>query len=205
VLNDQDGELIVPVIEKGRPERGMPPLPLSPDDAKAVAIFLHSVLAAAGRQGSPPPTNLPPPDIVVGDAKGGQEFFTAKCTACHSITGDLQGVGARFPDAKSLQNAWVSGGLAAGRGRGGRGRSSGSVITAAVTLPSGETVEGPLVRYDDFLVVLMQADGTPRSFRRDGDQPKLEIRNPLQGHTDLLAVYTDKNMHDVTAYLVTLK
>ena len=50
-----------------------------------------------------------------------------------------------------------------------------------------------------------EADGTERSFRREGDRPKVEVRDPLQGHSDLLAVCTDKNMHDVTAYLVTLK
>ncbi len=80
-----------------------------------------------------------------------------------------------------------------------------STVTVTVTLPSGEKAEGQLRRIDDFIVTLVEADGTERSFRRDGDRPKVEIRDPLQGHRDLLAVYTDKDMHDVTAYLVTLK
>jgi cytochrome c oxidase cbb3-type subunit 3 len=207
VLADQDGEAIVPVIQNGRPDKGMPPMPINAGDARAVAIFLHSLLAAAGRQGSPPPVDTPPPDVLVGNAAAGQVFFAAKCTTCHSATGDLQGIAARIPEAKTLQNLWVSGGIAAGRGgRGGRGRgSSGSVVTATVTLPSGEKSEGQLRRLDDFIVVLLQADGTERSFRREGDRPKVEIRDPLQGHRDLLAVYTEKDMHDVTAYLVTLK
>ena len=79
-------------------------------------------------------------------------------------------------------------------------------MTATVTLPSGETVEGRLVRIDDFLVTLALADGTHRArFRRDGDVPKVEVQDPMKAHRDLLAVYTDKDMHDVTAYLVTLK
>ena len=82
---------------------------------------------------------------------------------------------------------------------------AGSTVTVTVTLPSGEKAEGQLRRIDDFIVTLVQADGTERSFRRDGDRPKVDIRDPLQGHRDLLAVYTDKDMHDVTAYLVTLK
>jgi len=207
VLADQEGEAIVPVIQKGRPDKGMPPMPLNADDAKAVATYLHSLLAAAGRQGSPPPVDLPPPNVVVGDAGAGQKFFAAKCTACHSTTGDLQGIATRIPDAKTLQNIWVSGGMAAGRGgRGGRGRgSSAAAVTVVVTMPSGEKVEGRLRRIDDFIVVLVQADGSERTFRRDGDRPKVEVRDPLQGHRDLLAVYTDKDMHDVTAYLVTLK
>ena len=129
VLADQDGEAIVPVIQSGRPDKGMPPMPINAADAKAVAMFLHSLLAAAGRQGSPPPVDTPPPNVLVGDATAGQAYFTAKCTTCHSATGDLQGIAARVPDAKTLQNLWVSGGTAAGRGgRGGRGRG-GSAAT----------------------------------------------------------------------------
>ena len=56
VLADQDGEAIVPVVQKGRPDKGMPPVPIHAADAKAVVEYLHSLLAAAGRQGSPPPT-----------------------------------------------------------------------------------------------------------------------------------------------------
>jgi cytochrome c oxidase cbb3-type subunit 3 len=211
-LTDKDGELIVPVLQAGRPERGMPPQPLNADDAKAVAVFIHSVLASAGRQGSPPPADIPPLNIVVGDAAAGEKFFAAKCTACHSTTGDLQGIAARISEPKALQNAWVSGGLAAGRGRGRRGGGGGAgggpggpQITATVTFPTGEKVEGPLVRYDDFVVMLLQDDGTVRSIRRDGDRPKLEIKDPREGHRTLLTELTDKNMHDVTAYLVTLK
>jgi cytochrome c oxidase cbb3-type subunit III len=205
VLNDQNGELIVPVIQKGRPDKGMPPMPVSDEDGKAVATFLHSVLASAGRQGSPPPVETPPPDILVGDATAGQAFFAATCTKCHSATGDLQGIATKIPDAKMLQNLWVSGGATMGRGgRGGRGANA-PTVSVTVTMPSGEKVTGPLVRYDDFVVTLTDADGSVRSFRRDGDVPEVDIHDPLQGHRDLLAVYTDKNMHDVTAYLVTLK
>jgi len=110
-----------------------------------------------------------------------------------------------------LQNLWVSGGRAGRRpgGSGSSGQQGGapdrSVVTARVTLPSGETIEGPLVRYDDFLVTIRLADGTTRTLRRNGDQPRLEINDPLAGHTELLAVLTEKDMHDVTAYLATLK
>jgi cytochrome c oxidase cbb3-type subunit 3 len=209
VLADQEGEAIVPVVLKGRPEKGMPPAPITEADAKAVVAYLHYLLAAAGKQGSPPPSNAPAPDVLVGDAPSGKTVFEARCTTCHSITGDLQGIGGRLPDAKSLQNLWVSGGMTTGRGgRGGGGRGRGSarsIVTVVVTQPTGEKVEGQLRRYDDFIVTLVDADGFERSFRRDGDRPTVEIRDPLQGHRDLLGAITDKNMHDVTAYLVTLK
>lgn len=77
--------------------------------------------------------------------------------------------------------------------------------TVSVTLPSGESVEGRLVQIDDFLVTVGLADGTVRTFRRDEDVPRVEVHDPMKAHRDLMAVYTDKDIHDVTAYLVTLK
>jgi cytochrome c oxidase cbb3-type subunit 3 len=74
-----------------------------------------------------------------------------------------------------------------------------------VTPQSGPAVEGQLVRIDHFLVTLRLADGAVRSFTRDGDVPKVEVRDPMKPHRDLLLEYTDKNIHDVTAFLVTLK
>ena len=74
-----------------------------------------------------------------------------------------------------------------------------------VTEASGQKAQGRLVRLDDFMVVLVQEDGTPRSFRRDGDLPKVEVRDPREAHRKLLPTYADKDIHDVTAYLVTLK
>jgi len=211
VLNDQQGELFLPVVKGSRAEKGMPPIPMSEDDVKAVAEFIHSVAASSRGQGAPPGSDAPPPDPVVGDANAGQTYFAAKCGTCHSPTGDLQGIATRVPDARALQNLWVSGGggRGGGRGRGGRGSSTSGdgppPTTATVSLSSGEKIEGELVRIDDFLVTLKQSDGTVRSVRREGDVPKIDIKDPLEPHRALWAVYTDKDMHDVTAYLVTLK
>jgi cytochrome c oxidase cbb3-type subunit 3 len=206
VLNDQAGELIHPIVRGARAERGMPALPLSDDDIKAVAEYIHSVMSTARNQGAPPESDTPPPNALVGDAAAGQKYFAAKCSGCHSPSGDLQGIGTRLPEAKMLQNHWLTGGAA---GRGGRGRGAGPAppkpITVVVTLPSGEKAEGALVRIDDFLVTVRQADGTVRSIRRDGNVPKVDITDPLHAHRALLAEYSDKDMHDVTAYLATLK
>jgi cytochrome c oxidase cbb3-type subunit 3 len=206
VLNDQAGELIQPIVRGSRADKGMPALAISDDDIKAVAEYIHSVLSSARNQGAPPESDTPPPNALVGDAAAGQKYFAAKCSSCHSPSGDLQGIGTRLPEAKMLQNHWLTG--AAG-GRGGRGRGASTSppkpITAVVTLPSGEKVEGALVRIDDFLVTLRQPDGTVRSVRRDGNVPKVDITDPLQAHRALLAEYSDKDMHDVTAYLATLK
>ena len=118
------------------------------------------------------------------------------------VTNDLEGTATRIPDPKTLQNTWVAGG---GRGRRSQAANERSIPTVNVTLPSGESIEGQLVRIDDFLVTVKLADGTTRTFHREGDVPKVEVHDPMKTHRDLLAVYTDKDMHDVTAYLVTLK
>ena len=74
-----------------------------------------------------------------------------------------------------------------------------------MTPASGEKVEGRLVRIDDFFVSLMESDGTIRSFTRTGARPLVEVKDPLEPHRALLSVLTDKDMHDVTAFLATLK
>jgi len=208
LLNDQEGELILPIVQGARADKGMPALPLPPDDVKAIATYLHSV-AGAPRQGAggPPRGTAPPPDVLVGDAAAGRAYFAAKCSRCHSATGDLQGFGARFPDAKTLQNFWVSGGRVGGRGGGGRGggASTARAVSGTVWLPGGEKVEGRVLRYDDFIITLALPDETVRSFRREGESPKVEIRDPLEPHQALMAVYSNKDMRDLTAYLVTLK
>jgi cytochrome c oxidase cbb3-type subunit 3 len=136
--------------------------------------------------------------VVVGDANAGRTYFAAKCAGCHSATGDLRGIGSRLTNPTQLQNTWVAGGTA---GRGG----GTNPVTATVTLPSGQKFEGRVIRSDEFIIALALEDGTSRSFRRDGDVPKVEIHNPREGHLKLLPGYNDKDIHDVTAYLVTLK
>ena len=200
-MNDQSGELIEPVIRGGRRNPGMPAMPaidLSSDEIRAIAEYIHSILATARGQGNPPPGPPVILNVVVGDANAGRTYFEAKCSGCHSVTGDLRGIGSRISNPSQLQNTWVAGGAGA---RGG-GTSS---LTATVTLRGGEKFEGRVIRSDDFTIALAMADGTSRSFRRDGDVPKVEIRNPREGHIRLLPGYTDKDIHDVTAFLVTLK
>ncbi len=202
VLNDQEGELILPVVQQGRQNPGMPvmpPLPIPPDDVKAIATYIHSVTASARGQGAPPEGPPVVLNIVVGDAKAGQAYFTKTCASCHSAA-DMQGIATRVSDPMALQNYWVGGG--GGRGRGGAPPSQ---VTAVVTDASGQKTEGRLIRLDDFSVVVALADGTSRSFRRDSDVPKVDVRDPREAHRKLLPLYADKDIHDVTAYLVTLK
>jgi len=205
-LSDREGELILPVIGGSRQSGGMPAIPMSPEDAKAIAAYIRSVLETIGRQGTPPSAGQAAPSILVGNAAEGQAYFAAKCASCHSATGDLQGIATRFGDPKMLQNAWVAGGGGRGRRGGGAGAqaSTARTVTVTVSLPY-EKVEGRLVRIDDFFVTVGLEDGSIRTIRRVGDSPKVELHDPMAGHRDLLRTLTDKDMHDVTAYLVTLK
>ncbi len=199
VLADDIAVQLEPILKGSRAERGMPAFPLPADDVAAIGAFLHSVVATMRGQGSPPPGPTVELQVVVGDAKAGAAYFSAKCGSCHSADGDLRGLATRVTEPRALQNMWVAGG---GRGS---APSDRRIVTAVVTEPSGQRTQGRLVRYDDFTVTLALADGTMRSFARTGDVPKLEINDPMAGHRALLPTLTNKDMHDVTAYLVTLK
>ena len=200
VLNDQKGELIAPIIQNGRPDAGMPKFDLNAAQISDIAAFIHS-FRVAGYDAS----RDRPPSILVGDAKAGEAYFKTKCASCHSVTGDLQGLAGRITEPRALQQMW----LMPSGGRGGRGGGGGGAAipptTVTVTLANGQKVEGRLLRIDDFLVTLAEADGSERSIRRDGDVPRVLVHDPLEAHRELLRVYTDKDIHDVTAYLVTLK
>jgi hypothetical protein len=112
----------------------------------------------------------------------------------------MKGLATRYADPKALQQRWIMPG-GGGRGRGG---ADGSVVTASIAAPGG-TVTGRLIRIDDFIVTVGMDDGTQRTFTRNGETPKVELHDPAAPHRDLLPTYTDKDIHNVTAYLVTLK
>src|SRR5258707_13152844 len=92
VLRDQEGELILPIVQGSRQATGMPAISMPADDVKATATYIHSVVATARNQGAPPDVGIASTTVLVGDAAAGQQYFAAKCSSCHSITGDLQGI-----------------------------------------------------------------------------------------------------------------
>ena len=197
VLNDKEGELIGPVVRGGR--EGMPRFDLSEAQVTDIANFIHSF-----RVGGYDISRMTPPTIVTGDAKAGEAYFARTCASCHSVTGDLKGIATRISDPKTLQQHW----LMPGTGRGGFGSGDGAARLSPVTVTvkaGGKAAKGRLQRIDDFLVTLIDADGIPRTFTRQGDVPKVELHDPLKPHKDLLPKYEDKNIHDVTAYLVTVQ
>jgi len=192
VLDDEQGSLIGPLIRQGRPGAGMPAFDLSDAQIQDLAAFLRERTQAAINRNAYPLQNL-----LTGDAKAGQAFFNGagRCNTCHSATGDLAGIGNRVQPAQ-LQTRMLY-------PRGGRGGASGKPTMATVTPRTGAAVSGTLEFIDDFTVGLRDADGYYRAFSRD--VAKVDIQDPLAGHVQLLRQYTDKNLHDMLAYLVTLK
>ena len=163
-----------------------------------IAAFVHNFPLSSRDQG-----RMRPATILVGDAKAGEAYFKAKCSTCHSATGDLRGIATKVDNPRSLQEHWIMPLVYSGRPI--PASYTGKVPTVTVTTPSGQKVEGRLDRIDDFIVTLTEADGRLRSFRRDGDVPKVELHDPMQGHKDLLPQYTDRDIHNLTAYMVTLQ
>jgi cytochrome c oxidase cbb3-type subunit 3 len=204
-VRDQKGELVADAVAKHTPR-----INLVQDDSVAVAEYIHSVHATMGGQGSPPgrnPTGVVL-NVLVGDAKAGEATFATRCGTCHSVTGNLKGIGSKFSDARALQNGWVSGSM--NTFGGGRGGGDGAGSPATVTLADGTKLTGTLLRADDFIVTLLLPDGTRKVMARTNGVPKVDVNDPKRGHVDAIVKLahedTDaKQMHDITAYLWTIK
>ncbi len=197
VLDDVNGDHISNVVGKGFPGH-MPAFNLTPTQLHDLAAFLHSrVLAIANLAHG----QYQIPFTVDGNAAAGKAFFygRGKCSTCHSVSGDLAHIGAKYTPYQ-LQNLFLTGvNLRTYYGGGSRPKQ---LVT--VKLRSGRSVTGALRYLDDFNVVLVDADGKVESIRR---RPGVQVtmNNPLAAHQRLLGVYTDADIHNLTAYLVTLK
>jgi len=204
VLDDEKGILIAPVIREGRPDKGMPKLGLTEPQISDVVAWLHVQTYTAGHR-----TTYMFQNVVTGDPQKGQAYFNSagQCNTCHSVSGDLAGIGGKY-DPFSLQSRWLQPRTSRSRGsaRSAANAPGRLTPTVTVTLPSGESFSGTLDRIDDFTVSLRDSRGEFHSFARDTETPpRVEIHDPLQFHTDMLRKYTDADIHNITAYLVTLK
>jgi cytochrome c oxidase cbb3-type subunit III len=198
VLDDQNGELIGPVVLTGRPEKGMPKFALTPAQVTDVAAFMHSFRVNGYDTARNRPTT-----IVVGNAAAGEAYFTQRCASCHAGARDLRGIATRIDNPRTLQQVWLMPDSGAGRGMPPPPNSA--PPRAIVTTGSGEQIEGDIERLDDFSVAIRRADGSRRSWRIANGSPRVEVIDPLRGHRELLSTYSDSDIHNVTAYLVTLK
>ena len=198
VMHDQNGELLAAVVLNGRIDKGMPKFNLPMGIVSDIAAFLHSIDARA--DASP---DFDPKSVLVGNAAAGKTYFNGKghCTACHSVKKDLAGIGSKY-DPQHLQDKIFTAG---GTGIFGEPSATAPPTTVKIDMPSGTVVKGRLVEMDDFAVVLVDEGGNRLTIRRDVNVPRVQVDNPLQAHVDMVRNWEDRDLHNLTAYLATLK
>ena len=199
VLHDNHGNNIGPIIHGSRADKGMPKFALTDDQVNDISAFLHQSVQAAAQRDTYKILN-----IVTGDPKKGEAYFNAAgCSGCHSVSGDLAHIATRL-DPVGIQQGIIM--PRPGRGiPGGMPVKKSQQLRATIALASGEKVNGVVQEYDDFAISVVDDNGDVHSFTRQGDDPKIEIHDPLQAHLDMLPKYKDSDIHNLTAYLVTLK
>jgi cytochrome c oxidase cbb3-type subunit III len=200
VLHDNKGDTIGPVIHNGRPERGMPAFPaLTNEQVADISTFLHSRAADVSNRFA-----YKIGDIVTGDSKKGAAFFAGagQCSGCHSASGDLAHVASKY-EAVELQRRMLYPAPNLIDVFLGKATANPKPAKVTVHLPSGETVAGTLDHLDEFTVSLHDASGWYRSFSRS--EVTVDVQDPRAAHEALLPKYTDDHMHNVLAYLETLK
>jgi cytochrome c oxidase cbb3-type subunit 3 len=196
VGSDVRGDRIRPLLRNGRPDKGMPAFALSDADVTAIVAFIHDQRSqAAAATGGRRAVDIA--DLQTGNAETGQRYFDGACARCHSTGGDLAGVARRYEGLALLQRMLYP-------GSGGRGAGPAPAPPAVrVTLPSGQVVTGRLAYRDEFTVSITDAAGWRRSW--PVTQVTFVVDDTLQAHVDQLGKYTDADMHDVLAYLQTLR
>jgi mono/diheme cytochrome c family protein len=201
VLHDRYGNTIGPFLAKGHPlQSGQPSASLSQPQIQDLSHFLHAMVEETLRSGP----YRQPVNILTGDANAGQDFFNGagRCNSCHSPTGDLAHIAVKY-DPVALQQKMVFPRTTSLR-RGARAPVVTQPVIVTVTPPSGAPVTGTLIHVDDFNVALRDETGAYRSWKRTASF-KVEMKDPYAAHVELLSLYTDKNIHDLLAYMETLK
>jgi mono/diheme cytochrome c family protein len=191
VLHDEKANEIGPVIKQGRPQAGMPAFPgLKDDQIYQIAEYLHLQVELAANRGSYGQTYATQRNQTSGDPAKGKAYFDAHCAQCHSATGDLAHIAAKFSQAPLMQARFL---WPAGRGP----------QTATVTTANGKSYAGSIREMDDFGISLVDSSGEYHYWPLDKVTVKTEDK--LTGHRALLPQYSDADIHNVTAYLLTLK
>jgi mono/diheme cytochrome c family protein len=201
VLKDRYGATIGDFLKKGHPtQSGKASASITGADLVDLSHFLHLKINETLRSG---PFSQPV-NVLTGDARAGEAYFNGAggCKSCHSPAGDLAGIGKKY-DPVTLQQKFLFP-RTFGVGRGARSVTPPKPVTLTVTAPDGKAVTGVLVHLDDFNVSLRDSAGEYYSWKRTPSL-KVEKNDPYAAHVALLDKYTDKNMHDIVAYLEGLK
>ncbi len=194
VTADVDGDKIGPVVRNGRPDKGMPPFDRSDDQIASLAAFIHTqqnnAIAGAGRRGNGGRKGVDVSDLQTGNVEAGKKYFEGAggCATCHSPTGDLAGLASRYQGLELEERMLYP-------------RHAKPKVS--VTLSSDETITGALAYLDEFTVGLIGPDGSYRSWRIRDVQYKVDPA--LNAHVEQFPKYTDSDVHNLMAYLQTLR
>jgi len=190
VLGDDHGEHLVPFLKKGRPEKGMPSFASIPDDQLTdISEFLHQQVEDVANRGTYHLLN-----VLVGDAAKGKTYVAANCMSCHTEA-NFDHIAAKFRSPDQLQRGWVWPN---------RPADNSLAITATVKTADGATLSGRLTQISDFRVTLMDRDGKSHVIER-GPGVDVQTKDPLAPHQKMFTTLKNDDMHNVTAYLETLK
>jgi cytochrome c oxidase cbb3-type subunit 3 len=199
VLHDRYGSTLGPYLSKGHPtQSGIASTSFTTEQVKDLSHFLHQkVNDTLVRKPNSSPLN-----VLTGDPKAGAQYFNGagRCSACHSPTGDFAGLARKY-DPATLELRFLFPKVISG---GRRGMAASKPVTVTVTPPNGQPVSGALDRIDDFNISLRDASGEYHSWKRTPDL-KIERKDPYAAHNEMLEKYTDQDIHNVVAYLETLK
>lgn len=187
VTDDAEGSLIGPIVREGK--NAMPRFTVTDQDVRGLVAFIKTQKKLAESQDGKR-RGVDAKDLATGNIQKGIEYFNGAggCKSCHSPTGDLAGVGTRRQGLQLFQRLMYP---------------RGAKVKMTVTTPSGETVTGTQAFLDEFTVALRDAAGRYRSW--PASKVKVQIDDPAQAHADLLAKYTDDDIHNLMTYLMTLK
>lgn len=204
-LHDEDGVGMAEYL-KGAVHQKADKTDLTQAQVYDIASYLHSRIIATANHNDPIHTE----DVAkAGDPKAGEAYFNGAggCSKCHQPEGNLKGIGSKY-DIVTLQDR-IANPRAGGRGGFGRGGAAAApdpnAITATVTLPNGQTFTGTPLVNSDFDVTLRLPDGSERTWARNNGIPKVELHDPMAQHLVILTKLTDTELHNLTAYLATLK
>ena len=189
VAADVNGDKIGPVIRNGRTESGMPRFDLPDGEIAALVAFIHDQkVKAASRKGGRRGVDVA--DLQTGDAEAGKRYFNGPgtCSTCHSPTGDLAGVAKRFEGLKLEERMLYP---------------RGAKAKVTVTLANGQTLSGELVYRDEFTIGMR--DSSHHYHAWPAASVRYTVDAPAEKHADLLAQYTDADIHNLMAYLQTLR
>jgi cytochrome c oxidase cbb3-type subunit III len=199
ILHDRYGNMLGPYVVHTHPAlQGTAAASLTEDQIKDLSHFLHQQVEDTLRSG--PYTKVL--NALTGDAQAGAAYFNGAggCASCHSITGDLAGIASKYDPPTLQQRLLFPRTVALGHGP----VTAPKPVIVKVTLEDGESVSGTLVHIDDFNIALRDSDGTYHSWERT-PQLRIERNDPYAAHDELLDKITDADIHNLVAYLETLK